>query len=185
MSILHNTKSLWFALLAGITLALGLVVLQTSGAGQPALAQSSESPNGMLLGVPVGTILPFAGSLDALPASWVPCDGRAVDDPNSPLHGSKVPDLTDDRFLMGVSATSTVGVTGGANLITTDGSHGHSGTATDRVNQKTGSPRYLDNSGNKGFKHTHPLSIRSDGRHNHGGDNRPNFYAVRFIIRVR
>ena len=185
MSFFRNRKSLWFALLAVGTLAVGFFVFQTPGASHAVWAQSSGSSEGTLLGVPVGAILPFAGSLDALPSNWVPCDGRTVDDPSSPLNGSKVPDLTDDRFLMGVGATSTVGVTGGANLITTDGSHGHSGTATDRVTQKTGSPRYLDNSGNKGFKHTHPLSIRADGRHNHGGDNRPNFYAVRFIIRVR
>ena len=181
MSILRNRKSFWFTLAGCGVLGLSVLGFQSTQPGQAAWAQSSSE----LLGVPVGTILPYAGSIEALPANWLPCDGRKVTDPQSPLDGSNVPDLTDDRFLMGIGATGTVGATGGANVMTTDGNHGHTGTATDRVNQRTGSPRYLDNSGNKGFRHTHTLSIRADGRHNHGGDNRPNFYAVRFIIRVR
>jgi hypothetical protein len=185
MSSLRKNKLFWVALLTCSALAAGLVALLPLGTTQSAWAQTGPSSDSSLLGVPIGTILPFAGSLEALPSNWLPCDGRAVEDPKSPLRGSKVPDLTDNRFLMGVGPTETVGTTGGTNAISPDGRHGHAGTATDRVTQKTGSPRYLDTSGNKGFKHTHNLSIKSDGLHSHGGDNRPSFYAVRFIIRVR
>ena len=176
-----NLKSLKITLLMGSILAVGLAGVDLIGTTQPVWGQSNGAPGE----VPIGTILPYSGSLEALPSNWVLCDGRTIDDPESPLRGTAVPDLTDDRFLMGVGAGTSVGVTGGVNEIVTDGSHGHRGEASDRVTQKTGSPRYLDTSGNKGFKHTHSLSIQADGRHNHGGDNRPNFYSVRFIIRVR
>ena len=176
-----NLKSLRIGLLVFSILAVGLAGLDLIGTAQPVWGQD----NNPVAEVPIGTILPYAGSLDSLPPNWVLCDGRTISDPDSPLDGSSVPDLTDDRFLMGVGAGTSVGVTGGVNEIVTDGTHSHRGTASDRVTQKTGSPRYLDSSGNKGFKHTHTLSIQSDGRHNHGGDNRPNFYSVRFIMRVR
>ena len=181
MQSVTNRTPIWIVVVATSLIILGLFVVQSLGNHPPAWAQSGNS----LLGVPIGTILPYAGALESLPSNWLPCDGRTVADSGSPLDGTKVPDLTDDRFLMGVGESSGVGTTGGTNAIAVGGNHSHSGEAGDRVTQKTGSPRYLDTKGNKGFRHSHNLSIRSDGRHNHGGDSRPSYYAVRFIIRVR
>lgn len=181
MPHLNRHRTLILSVSACALLSALVIVLQPFATVQPAWGQTGGAGGE----VPVGAIVPFAGSLASLPSNWVPCDGRTVNDPGSPLDGTQVPDLTDNRFLMGVGADTSAGVTGGSNVIPTDGSHGHSGSTSDRVDQKTGSPRYLDTSGNKGFRHTHPLTIRAGGRHNHGGDNRPSFYAVRFIIRVR
>ncbi len=138
-----------------------------------------------LLGVPVGAILPYVGPLDALPPEWVPCDGRRIADPDSPLDGVTLPDLTDDRFLMGVGADKMIGYMAGSNELAADGNHSHSGSATNRIQQQAGTPRNLEVSGSKGFQHTHDLSLRASGAHTHGGDSRPAYYAVRFIIRVK
>ena len=181
MHFLSRKGSIWTVIIATSLVAVGMFVIQTLGNQPPAWAQSESS----LLGVPIGAILPYAGALESLPSNWLPCDGRTVTDPGSPLDGTKLPNLTDDRFLMGVGESTLVGSTGGTNAIAVDGNHSHGGEAGDRVTQKTGSPRYLDTKGNKGFKHSHNLTIRANGRHNHGGDSRPNYYGVRFIIRVR
>ena len=43
--------------------------------------------------VPVGGITMFFGEEEALPENWEICDGRSVDDLDSPLHGRSLPDL--------------------------------------------------------------------------------------------
>jgi hypothetical protein len=130
-------------------------------------------------GVPVGTILPFGGDAASLDDSWMVCDGATVTSPgiglvdfNSSAGGVQVPNLTDSRFLMGVSSSS-VGSTGGRNDIPSDGSHTHtfgqtaSDLAPDASNVSNGS-------------YTNP-----SGAHTHGGENRPKFVGVQYIIRVR
>lgn len=153
-----------------------------AAAGQGEYAIPTSIP---LLGVPVGAVLPFVGSLDSLPPEWLPCDGRVVDDPDSPLHGAALPNLTDDRFLMGVESSYQVRGLGGTNEIAFDGSHGHAGETASQVTLRRGTPRYLVDRGDRGVQHTHKLEMRTDGRHQHGGENRPKFYGVRFIIRVK
>lgn len=151
-------------------------------AGEGPLPISNKLP---LLGVPVGTILPYIGPADALPAEWLPCDGRTVEDEHSPLHGVQLPDLTEERFLMGVNSDAAVGLTGGSNSIPGDGLHNHIGSISGRVQEQSGTPRYLKYSGDRSFQHSHQVDIRGNGAHSHGGDNRPHFYGVRFIVRVK
>jgi len=60
----------------------------------------------------------------ALPANWRVCDGAALNDPESPIFngGSRyLPNLDDNRFIMG---STSVGATGGANSY--DLTHTHS-----------------------------------------------------------
>lgn len=69
-------------------------------------------------GVPVGTVISWwrADASTPLPSDeWAIADGSVVDDPESPLDGQALPDLTD-RFIMGVPA-SDIGQTGGANVL--------------------------------------------------------------------
>lgn len=150
--------------------------------GSGPLAITNSQP---LKGVPVGTVLPYIGPLDVLPSDWLPCDGRTVSDRKSPLHGVQLPNLNDDRFLMGVETSDRVGIAGGSSSITQGGLHGHSGTTSGRIREQSGTPRRLVNSGDRTFQHTHQLQLQRDGGHNHGGENRPQYYGVRFIVRVK
>lgn len=174
-------------LMAGVA-ALGALALmaQPDRSSMAPADQASYGGGGSgLMGVPVGAILPYVGSLDSLPQGWLPCDGRTVNDANSPFDGKELPNLMDNRFVMGVASIEDLGTTGGANELVADGQHNHRGTATNRVNQVSGTPRYLDSSGNRGFRHTHDLQISTSGNHNHGGDSRPQYLGTYFIIRVK
>ena len=181
----HNR--LWLILaVAGVSALGAFALLAQPNRGDMAPANQASSGGGSnLIGVPVGAILPYVGSLDALPQGWLPCDGRTVSDANSPFHGKALPNLMDNRFVMGVASADELNSTGGSNEIVMGGQHNHRGNATNRVNQVSGSPRYLDSSGNRGFRHTHDLQINVNGNHNHGGDGRPQYHGTYFIIRVK
>jgi hypothetical protein len=176
-----------------LTTILSTALLLTVAAAGVAHGQEASNRTGPLpirdqaplVGVPIGAIVPFIGPLDTLPDAWLPCDGRTVDDPSSPIHGLQLPDLSDGRFLMGIGAASMIGVTGGSNAISSAGGHSHSGEATSRITQTSGTPRNLEQRGDKGFRHTHALTISSSGGHDHGGDNRPAFFGVHYIVRVK
>jgi hypothetical protein len=179
---------LWLFLVVGGVSVLGaFALLAQPDRGDLAPADQAASGGGgsVLMGVPVGAILPYVGSLDSLPQGWLPCDGRTVSDTNSPFHGKAIPNLMDNRFVMGVTSADELNTTGGGNEIVMDGQHNHRGSATNRVAQVSGTPRYLDSSGNRGFRHTHDLQINVNGNHNHGGEGRPQFYGTYFIIRVK
>lgn len=63
--------------------------------------------------VPVGTILPYYGSLSGIPKNWRLCDGKPVtDDAQSPFYNQKVPDL-QGKFLRGVTNYGSGGFGGG------------------------------------------------------------------------
>lgn len=104
--------------------------------------------------VPVGGIIPIASHLTgaySIPATgtvdgdgWMYCDGSAI--PAGNILSGNVPQLTDERFLVG---SSTAGSTGGANSITPAGSV--SGT----------------NAGSQSIAHTHTLSHTHGMDHNH------------------
>ena len=178
---------LWLIpLMAGVA-ALGAFTLlaQPDRSSMAPADQDAAGGGSALLGVPVGAILPYVGSLEALPDGWLPCDGRTVSDSRSPFHGRALPNLMDNRFVMGVASAEELNSTGGSNQIVMDGQHNHRGSATNRVNQVSGSPRYLDSSGNRGFRHTHDLQINVNGNHDHGGDRRPQYLGTYFIIRVK
>jgi hypothetical protein len=128
---------------------------------------------------PVGSILPYAGDPSMLPPSWVPCDGRTIAQPvpglvdyNSSAPGLQIPLLNDDRFLMGTTVAN-IGIKGGGNTIAVDGAHVHTWN-------QTGADLVPDasNFSNGAF-------MDSAGGHNHGGDRRPSFMGVLYIIRIQ
>ena len=96
-----------------------VVVMTRSGTLTRYFSPVFAAPPPTPLMLPVGTIVPFSGTIEqanALKGSgWWPCDGQTINDQLSPLNGQKTPDLSDDRFLVGAK---TSGGTGGKNGIT-------------------------------------------------------------------
>jgi len=75
-------------------------------------------------GVPVGTVISWwrADASTPLPSDeWAIADGSIVNDPESPLYGETLPNLTD-RFVMG-AAPGNIGTAGGANILNLAHSH--------------------------------------------------------------
>lgn len=134
--------------------------------------------------IPPGAVLAYVGPLTGnLGQNWVLCDGRQVNSPGSIFHNAKVPDLTDNRFLMGVSAATPVGAgtAGGSNALASDGEHTHSvafnGYAAGEINYARGSGR------NDPFQMQYRTA--GAGAHTHGGDKRPAHLPVHFICKIR
>jgi hypothetical protein len=137
---------------------------------------------------PVGTILPYIGKVTDLPLNWRVCDGSVLNDSRSTLfNGKPLPNLIDDRFLMGVNPAQVTDLTvvrGGSNEIP-DGKHTHQGTATRNISQLDWAPgQQFQREGGTTAAHTHPVDIPESGSHNHGGENRPRFQGVVYIVRI-
>jgi len=82
------------------------------------------APDAVPPGVPIGSVIswwrPDAGT--PLPSDeWAIANGSVVTDPESPLYGKALPNLTD-RFVMGVTA-GNIGTTGGSNTLNLSHSH--------------------------------------------------------------
>jgi hypothetical protein len=76
------------------------------------------APDAFPPGVPVGTVISWWRPNATMPLpseDWAIADGSVVNDPDSPLYGQALPNLTD-RFVMGV-APGNIGVTGGTNTL--------------------------------------------------------------------
>ena len=162
--------------------------------------------------VPIGTILPYYGKPDAIPANWVLCMGQ--DSPGQPYPWTKIPDLRQ-RFLRGAQdrsvAETALGATGGVDYAPNH-QHTASGSSNDvsfEINSINGaSAGYppvtaadgatFDNSlinltvtvsgGNPSPGHGHSGgTARFTGRTSSDGghDNRPAFTSVYFIIRIK
>ena len=119
--------------------------------------------------LPIGTILPYIGALNDIPHGWFLCDG---------LNGT--PDLRD-RFLTCAGAAYTVGNTGGENFhqltIEEMPSHNHSFNA------------FVEGFRGGDFSVYRPGGSSSWRTQNTGGsqahENRPPFYAVYYIIKLK
>ncbi|WP_417457404.1 hypothetical protein [Kordiimonas sp.] len=159
--------------------------------------------------LPVGAIIPFYpyGNL-AIPENWRYCNGDEVDDQLSPLYGQKLPNLNDDRFLMG--STTSFGEQGGSNSHLPDGQHTHvaradrggqhdHGGATE-TEQSNGVLKEMEQAGEinvrmveQGHRHAisadgehrHSVAVNPSGVHDHGGDNRPKYFGVLYIIKIK
>lgn len=136
------------------------------------------------VGVPVGTIVAFVGALNTLPPEWQPCDGRVIRDPASPFNNRNLPDLMNDRFIMGVNAAKAVGQSGGDNSIPRVGNHSHGG-GTDHGTHVNWNPGSEFRIGGEVFDHVHGIRTDDQGAHDHGGDNRPAYIGVYFIVRIK
>lgn len=133
--------------------------------------------------LPVGSIVAFAGTAASLEGTgWV-----VANEKNSKTY-PMVPNL-EDRFLQGAGPRNTFGAIGGNAAILPDGGH----TPIGSVSVSLGKNR-LKRDGN-GFQGEGDecmlwdVSAGFTGRpvkpHNHGGENRPPFHTVRFIVRVQ
>lgn len=133
--------------------------------------------------VPVGGIIMWSGSADAVPGGWALCNGVAT------INGKKVPNLTD-RFVVAAGGTYAVGATGGskevslsvANLpphnhgyidyyfqeVRNTWKNGGDPSANDGTGKQVNSSRTTDNTGSGT-----PVNIL------------PPYYALAFIIRIQ
>ena len=137
--------------------------------------------------VPIGSILPYKGSLDDIPENWALCDGK-----------NGTPDLRD-RFIAGAGKTYSLGDTGGQyNIILTkdnlpkDAATSVSGsiiTYFQRGNDK-GQYRWSNNT-DGGTNGNWCMSLGDfsatifNGWNSTPIDNRPPYYALFYIMRIR
>jgi len=128
---------------------------------------------------PVGTILPvyFPHKIE-LPIGWCLCAGQEITDKNSPFFNRHAPNLIDDRFPMGTASPQSYGKSGGANLLKASGDHNHSYTIQKRSPQP--SPQGYQGKGDACYIST--LSTSDNGNHDHGGDNRPNWFGLLYMM---
>lgn len=132
------------------------------------------------LKLPVGTIVPFAGSLEEAakmkPFGWWPCDGSVVSDPLArEWNGKPTPNLIG-RFLRGEAADKIGGV-GGAEAH----KHTFSGRTTYEVEGTRSGPEGADNfTGKPNWNHKHDYSGTTSEQ-----SHLPPFYTVVYLIRVK
>lgn len=159
--------------------------------------------------LPIGSIIAFAPfhSLN-VPENWMYCNGDVITDQDSPLKGHNTPNLMSSNvFLMGSIDQFSEG--GGSNTLETSGAHNHNlriendtghdhGGATS-VEENNGyiveaeqpgeiGIRLLDPSHTHGIaesSHSHNATIFSNTGHNHGGDKRPRWFGVTYIIKIK
>lgn len=155
-------------------------------------------------GVPIGTIIafyPFEGN--EIGETWQYCDGSLITDKQSPAFGKRVPNLMDDRFVMG--STKSFGLSNGSNELKSDGIHDHGGVTWpagrhDHGGATQGPDQNARANALKGkevrsfdLPHHHKVVaepdhfhvIGSDGAHNHGGDIRPRWFGVYYIVKIK
>lgn len=133
---------------------------------------------------PIGGIIMWSGSINAIPTKWALCDGATV-------NGIVTPDLRN-RFVIGAGELYTVASTGGskdASLVshqhtgttgTESQSHTHSGTTGTESQSHTHSGTTGDNSvghthsgttGTQSANHSHSGNTSNAGSHSHGGSS--------------
>ncbi len=127
---------------------------------------------------PIGGIVAWAKTLSGVPnlaEGWVECDGTVLVDALSPLNGQTIPDLNGGVFLEG---QATSGATGGSATM----AHTHTGPTGINSAATT-----VDNNGDLSTTsvspnpHTHTLTTSAASN----DENRPPFYTVVWIMRVR
>ena len=132
--------------------------------------------------LPKGTILPWdptirdssgipTGNFYSIPDGWRMCNGL-----------NSTPNLSG-RFLIGSNDLGEVRKTGGRIDIPYGGTHDHSGSVSSSCGDRDASG--FQASGNNCRLISNSLSVISDGNHNHGGENRPPYYTVIYITKVR
>lgn len=138
--------------------------------------------------VPVGAIIPWIPPVSSrsaeeqLPQGFKLCSGpAATDDPSTPFDERRIPNLTDERFLMG-GTESNINTTGGTNTIANAGAHSHTGTTGSgdggALRAEGGASSWVSEN-----SHTHKFSTDTVSAHTHG-ENRPKYVSVIMIIRV-
>ena len=143
--------------------------------------------------MPLGAIFPIASHLQGaydLPArgqvsaeGWIRCDGSVIPAGNR-VQGN-APDLTDGRFLRGITASGT---TGGAETVTLAianlPAHTHTARTTEQSIDTTGEAS-REQTGHVSHNHAHSgrtdngnLTFRDDGYPDGHGDRRCHYYVI-------
>ena len=117
----------------------------TVGGGDPVIPRQQVLSTPFALAsagaVPVGGIIAYSGDPASLPDNWMICNGDDIDDTDSPLYGTSVPDLRG-LFVRGTEAPVRTGAIGGIDTI----SHSHDFTMDVTTSSKVGgyySERYV------------------------------------------
>ena len=141
---------------------------------------------------PIGSIIAYVPRPGlTLGSCWRICDGKRLEDLDSPLNGQTLPDLTDDRFLMGTADANELNTREGSNTISSDGMHTHAISGSTNwvaMGDPDGSNAGLQKDGDQRHAHQHGMNFTSGSastEHTHGGDKRPAFYGVQWIIRIK
>ncbi len=168
-----------------------------------AIAQGADSDSGLA----IGTILPYFGDPAQLDSSeWEICDGRTVAEPDPQLvdhdpeqAGIQTPNL-QGSFLRGADEEHSPGTKGGTDKIeeealTSRWAKYDAGfwTGFDSAGEDVHIIGWNDGFGNARSGH---YSLARAGRgpidyftepttHDHGGENRPRFVTVQYLIKVR
>lgn len=175
---------------AALAAAVGIVYVASAwqelpkvSYGMPTDASAWKAPTTPVADPPIGAILPYYGDPAALDGSgWVPCDGTPCPDwaderlklflrNRSPERPGCLPNLNDGRFLRGTGSLDELGRSGGTDAIRVDGEHSHdSGGRKLKRGGEDSTPEY---------------HVYTAGAHDHGGDNRPPFVNVYYIMRLK
>jgi hypothetical protein len=132
---------------------------------------------------PVGAIIPvFYPSAVEYPVGWTICAGQLISDKDSPFFGRNIPNLAEDRFLMGTILRGSYGQYGGSNQLPESGAHDHQFTIH-KGGRVTRTPDGFQAEGPQCGTVTHATS--SAGAHNHGGENRPAWFGLIFLIKYK
>lgn len=163
---------------------IGLSALKNANENPRKIRRILQSRRMAIDSLPVGSIVPvLAAHAVSIPENWRYCNGDVINDPESPLNGTRLPLLTDERFLMG--SVTTLGSAGGENYLSEDGSHAHGGhTGPELTNAPSQSVR-LGPDALRVVTQGHEHEIPPDGAHNHGGDRRPKWFGVLFVIKIK
>jgi len=155
------------------------------GSGGTRVSQNSQTITIDSDPFPIGGIIMWSGSINAIPTKWALCDGQVS-------NGITTPDLRD-RFIIGAGNLYSVSSTGGSKdaiLVshqhtgttgTESQSHTHTGTTGTESQSHTHSGTTGDNSvghthsgttGTESDVHSHGGSTNTTGDHSHGGFGR-------------
>ena len=130
---------------------------------------------------PVGVIILWSGAVDNIPSGWALCDGQTV-------NGHKTPDLRN-RFVVGAGDQYAVNATGGEEKHTlTIGelpahSHSYQFKGADLKGAWDGDNYFYDASGHYSGNGNTRYTDNAGGGGAH--ENRPPYYALCYIMRVR
>ena len=130
---------------------------------------------------PVGAVIAWLktyASTPALPSDWVECDGAVINDADSVYNGQNSPDLNGGIFLEGQATSgATGGVATGTGEITLVNSAGYTLGDTVGIGTVANNGTVLTGAGGDNAK-VLTKDITTD-------ENRPPFYTVVWIMRVR
>lgn len=155
-------------------------------------SQNQSTPPPAPYGIPKGTIVAWYPDVSCvivdsstgkkqitLPIGWAICNG------------DNTPNLVD-RFLMGTESFELLSKIGGSNIIPSGGSHSHLGQTINCETSGSDGPFGEGQSGRDddnrpwSTRFTAQFNLKTDScvEHNHGGDNRPAFYSIIYIIKL-